>query len=70
MDVSRIQQVIDAALHCQVSVSFHLNEGSMLCSYSVHSSAPAEEFCGKDHSFEIATDAVLEHLRSLTTVGA
>lgn len=66
VDFARLTEVHALARRAQVSFTMFYDEGENCFSFHVVSAAPAENYVGRDWSFEIAVDDVLEHLNKIT----
>lgn len=66
-DFNRLTEVHDRCRKAQISYTMHYNESENSFSFDIISAAPSEEFLGRDRSYDIAVDAVLEHLRKIKT---
>lgn len=67
MDWQKLQTVHEKAKKAGVSYSLHYAESDDSWYFVVSSAAPSEEWCGKNHSFDIAVGCVLEWLDAVLT---
>ena len=65
MEWQKLQAVHELARRTGVSYSMHYAESDDSWYFSVHSSAPSEEWIGRNHSFDIAVKCVTEWMESL-----
>ena len=65
MDWQKIQAVHEKARQATVSYSLHYCESDDSWFFAVSSAAPSEEWCGKNRSFDVAVECVLEWLDSV-----
>lgn len=67
IDFEKLQLVHDKAKQAVVSYALHYCESDDSWFFSVSSIAPSENWCGGNHSFDIAVECVLERLKSLSS---
>jgi hypothetical protein len=65
MDWNKLEEVHLLAREKEVGYSLNYDEGADSWYFTVLSAAPSEGFIGKNHSYELAIECVITHLRSL-----
>lgn len=65
IDFTLVTEVLDMAQNKGVSFSMNYQEYNNMWYFEVSSAATSECWIGKDHSFDIAIECVIEHLVTL-----
>lgn len=64
-DFAKLAVVYEKARDANVSFSMNYDESNDMFAFTIISAAPSEMWAGKDHSFDIAIEDVLEWLDAL-----
>lgn len=65
MNWQRLQEVHDLARRVATNYALYYYDGSDSWCIEIWSDVPSECYVGTEHSFDIAVDCVLEHLRRI-----